>query len=211
MKVTNIAVYALTAITLVGCSGEAEKIEEVVEEVVPVVSEYTLDTEKSKLSWKGIEPAENEFHTGNITLSEGKAVTTDGNLTSGSFVIDMNTITVTDLDEAGGKTKLEDHLKGTKEGTAEHFFNVPKYPTVTVDVVSFDEGNLTIKLGMLGQELTETIPVELSEDGNEASITGAFEMDFSPLNIPYLMPAEGEEESKISPMIEFELDLKLKK
>lgn len=211
MKVKNIAIYALAAVTLAACSGETETVEEVVEEVVaPVEVAYTLDTENSKISWKGME-SEDDFHTGYVMLSEGKAAATDGVLTSGSFVIDMNSITVTDLAEEDGKGKLEAHLKGTKEGTAEHFFNVPKYPAVNVDVVSIDEGNLTIKLGILGQELTETIPVEFSEDENGAAMSGAFEMDFTPLNVPYLMPAEGEETSEISPMIEFELDLKLKK
>lgn len=206
----NIAFYALAAVTLVACSGEEKKEEEKVEEVAPVEVAYTLDIENSKLNWKGKE-SEDDFHTGYVLFSEGKTTLLDGNITAGSFVVDMNSITVTDISEEGKKVQLENHLKGTKEGTAEHFFNVPKFPNATVEVVSFDEGNLTIKMGLLGQELTETIPVEVTEEENGATVLGAFEMDFSPLNIPYLMPKEGEEKSKISPMIEFELNLTFKK
>lgn len=206
----NIAFYALAAVTLVACSGEEKKEEEKVEEVAPVEVAYALDIENSKLNWKGKE-SEDDFHTGYVLFSEGKTTLLDGNITAGSFVVDMNSITVTDISEEGKKVQLENHLKGTKEGTAEHFFNVPKFPNATVEVVSFDEGNLTIKMGLLGQELTETIPVEVTEEENGATVLGAFEMDFSPLNIPYLMPKEGEEKSKISPMIEFELNLTFKK
>lgn len=206
----NIAFYALAAVTLVACSGEEKKEEEKVEEVAPVEVAYTLDIENSKLNWKGKE-SEDDFHTGYVLFSEGKTTLLDGNITAGSFVVDMNSITVTDISEEDKKVQLENHLKGTKEGTAEHFFNVPKFPNATVEVVSFDEGNLTIKMGLLGQELTETIPVEVTEEENGATVLGAFEMDFSPLNIPYLMPKEGEEKSKISPMIEFELNLTFKK
>lgn len=208
----NIAFYALASVVLVACSGGAEEVvEDVIEEVTPVATDYTLDTENSKLSWKGKENGEDEFHTGTVVFAEGKTTLDDGAIKAGSFVIDMNSITVTDLSEEEGKAKLEGHLKGTKEGQEEHFFNVQKFPNVKVNVVSFDEGNLEIKMELLGQELMETIPVEVSEDDNGASVTGAFEMDFSPLSIPHLTPAEGEEESHISPMIEFELDLKFKK
>lgn len=208
----KLAIFTFAAISLVACKGETENNTDtdVVEEVVSIENSYTVDTENSKLSWKGTKPSEGEFHTGYVKFSEGKVETKDGSITSGNFVIDMNTISVTDLEEAKYKEKLENHLKGTKEGQEDHFFNVQKFPNVTVDVVSYDEGNLTIKMGILGQEVEETVLVELSEE-DEASIKAAFEMDFSALKIPYLSPAEGEEKSKISPMIEFELDLKLKK
>jgi len=38
-------------------------------------------------------------HTGNIKLSEGTIIMKDGNLVGGSFVLNMNSITVSDIKE----------------------------------------------------------------------------------------------------------------
>ena len=50
---------------------------------------------------------------------------TDGVLTGGSFVVDMNSITTTDL-EGGSADKLEGHLK------SDDFFGVQSHPKATL-------------------------------------------------------------------------------
>ena len=66
-------------------------------------------------------------HNGSIAIKEGQLNIIDGILTGGSFVIDMTSITVLDL-QGGSKAKLENHLKSSD------FFNVDTFSTATLVV-----------------------------------------------------------------------------
>lgn len=111
---------------------------------------YTVDANASTITWKGSKPA--GTHEGTINVQSGSMQVAADNTITGSFVIDMNSITVTDL-EGDGKTSLEAHLKGAAEGKEDHFFNVAKYPTASFEITGVSDkagakmmqGNLTIK------------------------------------------------------------------
>ena len=133
-------------------SEEAEVTEAV--EAAPVTNEaksYKVDAQASKIEWGGSKPTGK--HTGTISISEGEVFAKDTMLASGKFTIDMKSITVTDLKPGDGKEDLEAHLKGMKEGSADHFFNTTKYPTGTFEITGLTtkgsktmiEGNLTLK------------------------------------------------------------------
>lgn len=113
---------------------------------------YTVNTTESTIDWTGSKPTGK--HTGTINLAEGEFLVKNDSIESGKFVIDMNSITVTDLEAGNGKEDLEAHLKGLgKEDTADHFFNVKKYPNGTFEITGITkeegktmvEGNLTLK------------------------------------------------------------------
>ena len=94
----------------------------------------------------------------------------NGNIT-GDFVIDMNSITVTDITEDEGKSDLEAHLKGTgKEDGADHFFNVKTYPTGSFKLTSFDGTNVTGDLTLKGKTKTISFPASLTISDNEVSL-----------------------------------------
>jgi polyisoprenoid-binding protein YceI len=105
---------------------------------------YKVDVEKSKIEWIGRKVTGE--HRGEIKLSSG-ALNYDGKLNGGSFILDMNSITVTDIQgEMNGK--LVGHLKN------DDFFSVDKHATskfVITKVVAAGAGkanvtgNLTIK------------------------------------------------------------------
>ncbi len=80
---------------------------------------YKVDTNLSTLEWSGEKITKK--HTGTIKFSKGEIKNDHGKI-SGSFEIDMNTITNTDIKSAEGRTKLESHLKSGD------FFHVDKYP-----------------------------------------------------------------------------------
>lgn len=86
---------------------------------------FTVDAKASKLVWKGEKVT--GFHDGTINISKGKLEIKDDKLVGGSFEIDMNSITCTDL-QGEGATKLVGHLK------AEDFFGTAKYPTAKLDI-----------------------------------------------------------------------------
>lgn len=115
---------------------------------------FNVNTAASSLGWLGTKPTGQ--HSGTIALKSGSLQTKDGKLVGGSFVLDMATITVTDLKAGEGKEDLEDHLKGTgKEAeSVDHFFNIKQYPEGKFDITavkpatgdsSLIEGNLTLK------------------------------------------------------------------
>jgi polyisoprenoid-binding protein YceI len=107
---------------------------------------YTADVEKSKIIWKGYKVTGE--HTGTINLKSADLEMEEGNLTGGSFVIDMASITCTDL-EGKYKGKLEGHLKSAD------FFGVEEHPTANFKITKVVSrgtpgdykvvGNLTIK------------------------------------------------------------------
>ena len=92
------------------------------------------------------------LHQGIVKIKSGKVKMKDQKLVGGYFIIDMTTITCTDIPDSDPipKKKLENHLKG------EDFFDVAKHPTAKFEI---DEvrthpdnpakilvlGNLTIK------------------------------------------------------------------
>ena len=97
-------------------------------------------------------------HKGTLTFSAGEFTYKNNELVGGSFVVDMNTLTVTDEDmDAKGKAKLEGHLK------SDDFFAVKKFPTATLKLKTVTktqagykaEGDLTIK------GITKPVTVEL--------------------------------------------------
>ena len=86
-------------------------------------------------------------HNGTIAIKEGNLDIKNGQLKGGSFVIDMPTITVTDL-QGKGKENLEGHLK------SDDFFGVATHPTASFVITSAKhisdnnynvKGDLTIK------------------------------------------------------------------
>ncbi len=104
-----------------------------------------VNTTKSKLTWVGKKVTGE--HTGTIMLRSGEIILNGKDIVGGTFVFDMNTINVTDL-EGDMKKKLEGHLE------SDDFFSVASYPKAKfvikgVEKIKGNEykikGNLTIK------------------------------------------------------------------
>lgn len=107
---------------------------------------YVVDTAVSTVGWMG-DKIVGDSHNGIINISEGALVVENGALVSGSFVIDMTTISSGDL-SGNDATRLITHLM------AEDFFGVDSYPTATLEILGSESlgndqyavtGNLTIK------------------------------------------------------------------
>ena len=116
-----------------------------------------LHLQASNLQWEA-KKVVGAGHKGTLTFSSGEFTYKNNELVGGSFVVDMNTLTVTDEDmDAKGKAKLEGHLK------SDDFFAVQKFPTATLKLKTVTktqagykaEGDLTIK------GITKPVTVEL--------------------------------------------------
>ncbi|MCB2208257.1 MAG: YceI family protein [Bacteroidetes bacterium] len=121
----------------------------------------TVDTEKSTLAWHG-EKVTGE-HDGMIELKEGWLSWNNDKLTGGKFVIDMSSITNTDLEDAEYNTKLVNHLK------SDDFFGVEKFPTAKLEIKSsekFSNGKAKIKAHLTIKDITHPIEFDAQKDGN---------------------------------------------
>jgi polyisoprenoid-binding protein YceI len=218
MKKTIYAAFVFAALGLTACnSGEeaetneetqSEKVEEKVEAV-----KYNLVASESKVDWRAawVAPGEDgemqemKDHNGYVKFSDG-SVTVKGEDVSGSFTIDMTTITNEDLGEEDGKSKLEGHLK------SEDFFNVSEYAKATVKLKSIEDNNANIVIGVMGMEMEETVPVKTKMEGDKMMMSGDFTIDFEKLGFKMFSPnPEKPEEGNISPKIDFTLHAVMKK
>lgn len=150
--IKNLAIVALVALTTVSFTKiEGEKKE--------------IKTDKSKVIWKGYKVTGS--HEGIISIQSGFLTFDESKLVGGEVVIDMTSITVTDL-EAGGKAKLEGHLK------SDDFFGVETNTTATlvfnkVTASGKNAYNVTGNLTIKGK--TNPITFTISIYGNKATVS----------------------------------------
>ncbi|MCU0327587.1 MAG: YceI family protein [Chitinophagales bacterium] len=71
-----------------------------------------------------------EGHVGNISVQSGSLLIEKNSILSGEVVIDMNSITCTDISDAEKNQYLIEHLKN------EDFFNVAQHPTAILKINS---------------------------------------------------------------------------
>lgn len=180
MKMNFFKIVTIIALitSTISCKGE-KKNETAASEadtvaVAPVVADkYKAIPAESLIEWSGSKPT--GTHTGTIAIETGTISVKEGKVESGTFLIDMNTITVTDLESGKGKEDLEAHLKGTVEDKKDHFFNVTEHPNAAFDVTGASlvdgktllEGNLTIK----GIKKNISFPVNVSQEGDLLTLT----------------------------------------
>lgn len=107
--------------------------------------DLTIDTILSEIEWVGEKVAGK--HNGTIKIKEGTLHLHDGTFTSGKIIIDMETITCSDL-EGEWADKLVGHLNSAD------FFDVKNHKTSTLEITGVKlvegnkheiTGNLTIK------------------------------------------------------------------
>lgn len=176
MKKTMLNAVALffIAIALSSCgqAPEGERVEardkvETEKSTETTGTAYSVDTEASQINWTGSKLVGNS-HTGYIKLQEGTLNAEGGTLTGGTFIIDMSTISDTDIEDEGKRKKLEGHLK------SDDFFSVGEYPAATFEITSVAPaankenishtitGNLTMK----GNTKSVTLPANISMEGD---------------------------------------------
>ena len=120
-----------------------------------------VDTKESTLKWHG-EKVTGE-HWGNISLEKGWFTWKNNKMTEGEFIIDMTSITNSDIEDAGYKAKLEGHLK------SDDFFGVEKYPTAKLEIKSstpFKNNKATVKAHLTIKEATHPVEFTAQKEGN---------------------------------------------
>jgi polyisoprenoid-binding protein YceI len=166
----------------------------------------TVDVSQSNVVWKAYKVT--GAHEGTIKLKSGSLQLQDGKLTGGSFVVNMNTITCTDL-TGGTADKLVGHLKSPD------FFDVAKHPEATfviTQVVSRGTpgayrvtGNISVK------NITKPVrvTVDLGEEKGRTTATAAFKLDRSDFDVRFGSGSFFEDLGDKTIYDEFDLEVKL--
>ena len=144
------------------------------------ISEKNVKLDESKVTWKGYKVTGE--HEGTIKLKDGKLMFEGNKLVGGNFIIDMTSLTNSDL-EGDWKGKLEGHLK------SDDFFGVEKHPTASFVITKAEgkgntykvTGDLTIK------NITNPITFDMTVDKNSAS--AALKIDRSKFDVRYGSPS----------------------
>ena len=144
-----------------------------------VTDSYSAKIEKSTIQWKGFKPTGS--HNGLISISNGTLVANGNNVITGSFTVDMKSITVLDSDNQ----KIVNHLK------SDDFFEVNMFPTAKFDItgskkvdgINHIKGFVTIK----GVRKEISFPAKISKDelGNLVLESDVFKINRADFNIRY--------------------------
>ena len=145
--------------------------------------EVKVDTKSSQIAWVGKKVTGQ--HNGIVNIKSGALQMEEGQVTGGSFVIDMTSIDVLDL-EGEYKGKLMGHLK------SDDFFSVESHPTAkfvitslnkseATDATHFAAGDLTIK----GITNKITFPANVTIVDGKANVKATLELDRTKWNVRY--------------------------
>jgi len=188
MKKTFAKILFITALTVsfTSCKDKAKEAETTAAEAVEKTTDaesYTVNTDASAIEWKGFKPTGS--HNGTIGIERGVLNITNGEVVGGSFIIDMNSIVVSDIPAADeGNAKLVGHLKNAD------FFDVEKYPSAIFTITGLEDtdgktmlsGNLSLK----DTKNNVTFPVTISNNSGVVSLTSeTFTIDRTKWNVQY--------------------------
>ena len=139
---------------------------------------YKVSTSKSEVKWTGKKVTGE--HYGFIQITKGELEMTKNSIVKGSFTIDMNTITVTDLENKSYNTKLVNHLK------SEDFFGVESHPEAVLTISSetlFSNNKATVIADLTIKGITHPISFTVVKNAN--NLTSSIVIDRSKYDVKY--------------------------
>lgn len=198
----------ILTITVLNCEKAPEAPKAKVQEPVAPAQQaatgnkITLDTQKSVIKWIGTKLKGR--HNGTIKIKEGSVIINQKKVVGGEFIIDMDTIEVSDL-TGKDKAKLEGHLR------SEDFFEIAKFPTSKFVVTSVSEPNQTGEVQVTGnlemkgitKSITFPAKIQFSEDGKVVTAKANFNINRQLWGITY----KGMADNAINDEVNLELDL----
>lgn len=133
----------------------------------PMTETYKVDAEASKIVYLGKKVTGE--HTGNVSIKSGNLVFQGDLLTGGEIVVDMNSLTSTDITDAEYNKKYVGHMKSGD------FFNTEKYPEAKLVIKSSKKTDKGLEakgdLTMIGQTKPVTFVIQNLKK-NENMVTG---------------------------------------
>ncbi|RIA10454.1 polyisoprenoid-binding protein YceI [Flavobacteriaceae bacterium MAR_2010_72] len=165
------------------------------------ITDKKVDVKNSTVVWNGYKVTGE--HEGTLSLKEGSLTFNGDKLAGGKFVVDMTSLTVTDL-EGGMKGKLEGHLK------SDDFFGVEKHPEAALNITKVEGsgGNYKVTGALTIKGITNVITFDMNVKGNTA--TAAFKVDRSKFDVRFGSPSFFNDLQDKAIYDEFDLNVTLK-
>lgn len=174
-------IYALAiAVAFASCQsapeGEKAQTSETKEVAQTSGATYKADIANSVVGFVGTKPV--GTHNGEFKLSDGSISVENGNITGGSFTIDINSLKITDKDTAftgklTGHLLSEDFFKSSQYGTAK--FEITSCEALNNDPAGTHKlsGNLTLR------DSTQNVsfPAKVTLGENDLNATAEFVID----------------------------------
>jgi len=165
--------------------------------------DLSINTSKSELKWYGDYTFYFGGHYGNVSFKEGYFLKTNKSISGGEFIIDMTTITSTDIEKADANENLVNHLKDPD------FFDVKKYPLAKLVITSvkyLDSTHMHIEANLTIKGVTNPIDFKAEVDYEKLQMTTKFKIDRKRWNVNYDSQFR---DGAISDAIGFEVKLSL--
>lgn len=149
----------------------------------PQKDNYKIDPKKSNVRWTG--KSVRGGHFGDISIKEGSFIYDGKLITGGTIVIDMNSISVKDIEDPNRQNRLANHLK------SDDFFSADKFPEAKLVVTSSKPGKSAGQIEVSGEltikGITKPIsfPVDLKNSGNSVDAEGTITVDRIQYDIKY--------------------------
>jgi len=136
-----------------------------------------IDVKASTIKWVGKKVTGE--HSGTVNFKDGAVVLKGKKLVGGTFTVDMNSLTATDL-TGEYQGKLNGHLK------ADDFFGTEKYPTATLvfkKIAAKTANVYAVTADLTIKGITKPVSFDLTVNANSA--TTAFKVDRTKYDIKY--------------------------
>jgi len=137
-----------------------------------------VNVSQSTVTWKGYKVT--GAHDGTMKLKSGHLEMDGKKLVGGAFVVDMTSLTVTDLKAGDGKEKLEGHLK------SDDFFGVENHAEsklVFTSVEKLNKSSYTVTGDLTIKGITK--PVTLVVSMFEGKATATLKIDRAKYDVKY--------------------------
>lgn len=202
---------AVAAFVLASCAGNPEgkkaetKDSVAITQTEVVGNTLNVDTAASKVVWTGTKVTGK--HTGTVSIKSGTLNVDNGKLVGGNVVLDMNTISSTDL-EGEFKGKLDGHLK------SEDFFAVASHPEATFTITEVKPGATDQDLNISGNLVIKGVSKNITFDAKIVESTEATVKATANFNITradWGVNYEGKSDDLISKEVNFDITLVAKK
>ncbi|MDT8400409.1 MAG: YceI family protein [Bacteroidales bacterium] len=143
---------------------------------------FKADPDKTVILWHGKKVGGD--HTGNINLKSGEIIMNGNKPVSGTIVIDMATITNSDIENEAMRERLVNHLK------SDDFFGADKFPEAKFEITGSEvngSGDLLIKGNLTIKGISEPIEFVSKPDstGDYMIFTGHIEIDRSLFDVRF--------------------------
>ena len=160
---------------------------------------YELNEQQSVINWKGTYAFLFSQHEGTVNFKEGQLITNNDNISGGTFIIDMSSISNEEhLNKMGPVTHLKDS----------DFFDVNKFPEAELTITSVEyfsnENTHKITADLTIKEITKSIVFWANVDSVKKVMEAKFMIDRTDWGIIYNNRLKNE---AISDAIEFNVNL----